>query len=348
MLWSVIGILENNELLDAGDTLSDTPGPRRSGVIDWRPEIRTYGRCAPVPPRKYGNMTTTDETQEQWLPLGVEAQQAVHFSAPWREIPDWFQESLWEWIGINLQARNPYDGGMKFKAGLILLAERKLHVELPHLEEFNVDTGPAAVRKRYGQLGPTALLTFVDFLLSELPEDHVYLEILEALLVEAGSGWRLGIRSGKNSLVQRLPAGVTDAAAATVQLGDAGRRLAGAWEAIFGISPDPSNGYRLAVKAVEDAAIPVVCPQDATATLGKVIGQVNAGAWKLPHLREDPNATTHDVLVGMMRTLWVGQHDRHGGPSAVGVPAVTQHEAESAVMLAVTLVGWFETGKVQQ
>jgi hypothetical protein len=81
--------------------------------------------------------------------------------------------------------------------------------------------------------------------------------------------------------------------------------------------------------------------------LGRVIGQVNAGTWKLPHLREDANAPTHDVLVGMMRTLWTGQHDRHGGPSSVGAPAVTQAEAESAVMLAVTLVGWFETGKVQ-
>ena len=91
----------------------------------------------------------------------------------------------------------------------------------------------------------------------------------------------------------------------------------------------------------------MVCPNDRTATLGKVIGIVNSGTWKLPHLREDPNAPTHDVLVGMMRTIWVGQHDRHGGPSPVGVPAVTQPEAESAVMLAVTLVGWFETGKVQ-
>jgi hypothetical protein len=91
----------------------------------------------------------------------------------------------------------------------------------------------------------------------------------------------------------------------------------------------------------------VVCPNDITATLGKVIGTVNSGTWKLPHLREDQNARTHDVLVGMMRTLWTGQHDRHGGPPSVGVPAVTQDEAESAVFLAVTLVGWFETGKVQ-
>jgi hypothetical protein len=289
-------------------------------------------------------MTTTDETQ--WLPLGVEGNRVAGFTAPWIEIPDWFQLSLWEWIEANLIARS-YDAE-SFKAGLIRKAERKLHVALPHMGEHNINSGPSAIRSRYDELGPAALLMFVDFLMSELPEGHHYLQVLEQLLVEAGSGWRVGTRAGKCALVQRLPAGVTDAAAATVQYGASGIRLAEAWEAVFGVSPDPSNGYRLAVKAVEDAAIPVVCPNDTTATLGSVIGEVNAGTWKLPHLREHSNATTHDVLVGMMRTLWVGQHDRHGGPSTVGVPAVTQDEAESAVMLAVTLVGWFETGKVQE
>jgi hypothetical protein len=33
-------------------------------------------------------MTTTEE---QWLPLGVEGNDAVTFIAPWIEIPEWFQ-----------------------------------------------------------------------------------------------------------------------------------------------------------------------------------------------------------------------------------------------------------------
>ena len=47
----------------------------------------------------------------------------------------------------------------------------------------------------------------------------------------------------------------------------------------------------------------------------------------------------------MLRVLYRGQHDRHGG-MPVPLPDMTQEEAESAVMLAVTLVGWFATGKV--
>lgn len=81
-----------------------------------------------------------------------------------------------------------------------------------------------------------------------------------------------------------------------------GRRPARAvaWQEALGVNRDPTKAYAAAVKAVEDATIPVVCPQDTTATLGKVIGQVNTGIWKLPHLREDQNAPTHVVLVGMM------------------------------------------------
>lgn len=290
-------------------------------------------------------MTMTDE---QWLPLGVEGDQVAVFTLPWTEIPAWFQQSLWEWIGPNLLL-SQYGGEIvSFRVGLLRQAERVLHVKLPVFEDHRVSTGMSSLRSKFDELGSDDLLRFVDFLMSGLPEGHEYLGWLEEHLVESGSGWSVGTRAGKPGLVQRLPAGVRDAATEAVRLGDAGKRLSLAWEATFGVNPDPSNGYRLAVKAVEDAVIPVVCPSDTTATLGKVIGQINAGSWKPPFLREDAKSPTHDVLVGMLRTLWVGQHDRHGGPSTVGVPDATQAEAEAAVMLAVTLVGWFSTGKVQQ
>jgi hypothetical protein len=189
---------------------------------------------------------------------------------------------------------------------------------------------------------------FIDFLLSRLQLDASPVAKLEDLLLESGSGWSTGVRAGRPGLVPRLPEGVVDAAAAVVQYGDAGRRLAEAWAATFGIDPDPSNGYRLAVVAVEHAAIPVVPTGKAEPTLGDVIRTIERATWKLPHLREHDLAPSHDVLVAMLRMLWRGHHDRHGGPSAVGVPAVTQDEAESAVLLAVTLVAWFETGKVQE
>ena len=59
-----------------------------------------------------------------------------------------------------------------------------------------------------------------------------------------------------------------------------------------------------------------------------------------------PAAPPHDVIVSMLRSLWAGQHDRHGGGAAAIPGGMTQAEAESAVLMAVTLVGWFETGRV--
>jgi hypothetical protein len=295
-------------------------------------------------------MTMADETDEQWLPLGVEGDEAVKFTAPWIEIPDWFQQSLWEWIEANLLVRD-YNGDASIRVGLIRQAERVLHVKLPHFEDYRVSSGVTALRNRYKELGPKALLTFVDFLISGVAEGHQYVAVLEQLLVEAGSGWRVGARAGKPGLVQRLPEGVVAAAAETVQHGKAGKRLADAWEAAFGVNPNPSQAYRLAVKAVEAASAPVVIPKDPDPSLGKVIGRIlQGGQFRLPHLREEPNGvTSHDVLLYNLKQLWWGQHDRHDGLQGSSLPDdVTQDEAESAVLLAVTLVGWFETGKVQE
>lgn len=197
-------------------------------------------------------------------------------------------------------------------------------------------------------LSQAHLWRFVDFLLSELYRSSDQIKRLDGYLLEAGSAWRVGTRQGKPGLLRRLPDGVKTAAEAAMQKPNAGKRLALAWEETFGVSPDPSNAYALAVKAVEDASIPVVPTGKSEPTLGDVIRTISNGTWKLPHLREHDLAPTHDVLVGMLRTLWRGHHDRHGGPSTVGVPAVTQNEAESAVILAVTLVGWFESGHIQQ
>ncbi len=62
-------------------------------------------------------------------------------------------------------------------------------------------------------------------------------------------------------------------------------------------------------------------------------------------VREHGNASSHDVIVGMIRLLWHGQHDRHGGqPSAPG--NVSEEEATVAVGIATTLVHWFDAGIV--
>jgi hypothetical protein len=97
-------------------------------------------------------MTATDETEEQWLPLGVGGDEAFKFTAPWIEIPVYFQQSLWEWIEGNLIER-AYNGDLSIRVGLIRQAGRKLHVKLPHFEHYNVSSGKSLLRNRYNELG---------------------------------------------------------------------------------------------------------------------------------------------------------------------------------------------------
>lgn len=184
----------------------------------------------------------------------------------------------------------------------------------------------------------------LDFLVIENPYAS---SDLESILLESGSAWKVGSRDGFPGLERRVPLGVQEMSEHVMATsGDAGRRLSAAWHAAFGQSPNPSLAYSLAIKAVEDAAKPVVAPNDSVATLGKMIGVVrDRRGWSLPFAREDANVPTKEVVLGMMRALWAGQADRHGGnpdPALV----ITQEAAEAAVLLAVPLVHWFATGTV--
>jgi len=83
---------------------------------------------------------------------------------------------------------------------------------------------------------------------------------------------------------------------------------------LYGLTPNPGTAYRLAIVAIEDAAVPVVSPTNARATLGTVLKQLEEqGDWELPMLREHSDAPSRSIVIGMLRMLWHGQHDRHRG-----------------------------------
>lgn len=119
----------------------------------------------------------------------------------------------------------------------------------------------------------------------------------------------------------------------------AGEVLTGAWRAAFGVSPDPSKAYGLAIKAVETAAKPQVSPKDDVATLGKMRGVLRDQKWGLPLAQQDDEGL---ILREMVSALWTGQTDRHGSDGPLVTP--TQEQAETAIMLAVPLVHWFSSG----
>lgn len=195
------------------------------------------------------------------------------------------------------------------------------------------------------------LFDFVDYLVFLTAQhDHRFdsddLIRLEHILEQNGSAWRVGKREGNAGLERRVPAGVELAAEQAMQRpGHAGDLLSEAWHAAFGRNPDPEKAYSKAVKAVEAAAIPVVSPRHAGATLGTVLGQLRAdGDWEFPADREDQRATISSVLLGMTQVLWTGQNDRHAGQPDYA--ATSQPTAEAAVLLAVPLVQWFASGNV--
>ncbi|MYV53871.1 hypothetical protein GT042_15440 [Streptomyces sp. SID3212] len=195
---------------------------------------------------------------------------------------------------------------------------------------------------------PDAFLGAVDLALSELKPGDQACQQLETILEEAASVWRVGIVAGKPGLVERIDATVQLAAEATGALdARAGRLLADAWKHAFSMHRDPSAAYRYAVRAVEAAAAPVISPKDSLPTLGKMISAFRdkPDKWDF-YFKVDSTAAPKAVLLGMMQILWTNEYTRHVDPDVQAPLYVSQGEAESAVVLALSLVNWFASGAV--
>lgn len=305
-------------------------------------------------------------TLDSWLPFGMHEDPQKLYSALHDGVPEWMQKSMRAWQqDFLVELFEVSDSAMSHLYKL----EHQLRMAVkvpPHVSSYGL---AEAVISEFVFHDKELVLT--DYLLSlanlaklggwehvqkKIQNENHLLGRLETTLREAGSKWTLGVRAaGKLGLVQRVPEGVQTAADETMRSsGHAGRRLAEAWGAAFGIDPDPAKAYGLAIKAVEDAALPKVPlkPNDHR-TLGSVIRVLNsanndAAAWTLKFQREDKYYSNGKTLVAMLKTLWSGQTDRHGGDhELVSGTAITQEAAEAAVMLAVPLVQWFSSDFVQ-
>ncbi|MDP1820367.1 MAG: hypothetical protein Q8K58_10835 [Acidimicrobiales bacterium] len=188
---------------------------------------------------------------------------------------------------------------------------------------------------------PTFLLDLVELLLSTSVAESDRRR-LEGLLVLGNSIYT--IADGGRGLAYRVLPSVKAVVEAAVSSagGSASEHLADAWNLAYGRSGDPVKAYSEAVKAVEAAAIPVVQPRNARATLGTVLGELSSGAgWQFVL----GGAAGMDRVVGMGRLLWEGQTSRHGGTAPTR--AETIDEARTAVHLAATLVQFFVMGAVE-
>lgn len=161
-------------------------------------------------------------------------------------------------------------------------------------------------------------------------------EQLEFILRASGSVWKVASDGQSLELVVDEAMQQTYEAAISPR-DEAAKELSEAWAKAFGRSPDPSDAWDHAIKAVECVLIPVVVPNKTNATLGNVVGELgssqSAPNWELIL----PNNTLNheaEALASLLRLLWPN-HDRHGsGPT----PSI--NEARAVVCLAATLVQW--------
>ena len=222
--------------------------------------------------------------------------------------------------------------------------ERALEISLDWRSDTRAKTSLAHLAVSHGTSG----IDILDYIVHRMGQQTLTTDLSSAL-TEAGSAWR--VNADFTGLERRVEETVSEAAAVAMQHGKSGQLLREAWVAVYGVSPDPSKAYGQAIKAVEVAAHSLVTPNDAIATLGKMIGELRANPNKftLSLAGKGDTASTGDTSAVtitrlMMQLLWTGQHDRHGNFDTTQPISVSQQEAEAAVHLAVLLVQWFETG----
>jgi hypothetical protein len=178
-------------------------------------------------------------------------------------------------------------------------------------------------------------------------------EALDRALTEAGSVWTVAGDAAQGFRLRRRVTEAGDALAHQPQTGtgDAANELRTAWDKAYGRNPEPGAAYRHAVMAVEAAAIPVVSPNNPTATLGTVISDIRNKPAKFSALigrdarRVGPSGddlSPVEVVLAQLDLLWANHTDRHPP-----LTAITQEQAEWAVHTAALLVQTFRAGWIR-
>jgi len=199
------------------------------------------------------------------------------------------------------------------------------------------------------KLGERDLLRVADFRLFKAGSYSSGADRLERVLREGRSKYQVVDRGSSRRLEERVPEGVRIGAESLMATASvAGRLLSTAWAKVYDLEPDDSGAYAAAVKSVETAAFSALSIEARdNANVSTVVRAIEAkgASWRLPFKREHTKAPSRDVLIGMLRSLYKGQRDRHGQEA---YSDVSHDEAEAAVLMAVSLVGWFANGLVRE
>lgn len=288
-----------------------------------------------MPPlREDGSVT---DTPYRWVPPGLDEEEVEKFLTVKTGVPDSARDALTGWLTsdkhssdllfvrnlIEFQTASGIDLGVGGRSAMSVRDLRASYRKLPeqtlvYLLDFTISAYRAAPNKNY-------------------TPDRV--KSLGRILHSAGSSWTIGERQGRYALAKRVPDGVADVVDQVLSNGDkASSMLIRAWEQAYGISPSPSGAYQDAVKAVEIVANPLISPKDESATLGKDINVLRGQKDKWQFVMAGSSHTSAvEHVISTMQLLWHSQSDRHGSADYVDV---TVAEAQAAVLLASTLVGW--------
>jgi len=258
-------------------------------------------------------------------------------------VPESMRPALIAWLYTTMRPQSGYVRREKFDE---LSNNLDLTFGLP--EDFTGSLRSDECRTLLGRVNDRQLLRIADYLLfaeSSFPMHH---DALGSVLTQGRSKYQVAKRGKGYRLEERVPEGVKVAAEAIISSGTtAGRLLERAWMKVFDLTPDDSGAYSHAVKAVETVALDTLGITKETATVSDAIRAIEKreSAWRLPFQREHTEYPSRNVLLGMLKSLYRGQRDRHGSEA---YSDVTHDEAQAAVLMAVTLVGWFSGGLVQE
>lgn len=293
---------------------------------------------------------------DRWVPFYARETEAgaSAFDSLFPGVPAWMRESLWTWLSERLShlKGSPSRGGAYWDPDpeLIREIERVCRVDSGwdgSAESFSSRRDGLRSLRAALYKDDTAFLTAVDFQLSQCVIAEVIQE-LERLLGDSSSKWRVGQIDSHFALVERVDKTVQQVAERTASsTGRSGRLLAEAWQHAFSMQRNPSSAYRCAVRAVEAAAAPIFTPTDPQPSLGKMSAALRDGMtkWRFA-FTVDSKVNPKEVLLGMMQLLWTNDYARHIDADPDVPLNVSQQEAESAVILALTLINWFTSGAV--
>lgn len=276
-----------------------------------------------------------------WTPLGASSDELTEFLTLRPGIPTYMREPIIQWV-IGGAAKT--SGGHFYTTGFLLrfqtVSKTNLSIEGTAINGSNLQALLRAFPDH-------TLANLVHFVLSEVSvplhgQNTVRTSSVEDILSSGGSSYTVGLIQGRFGLMDRVPAAVADTVEDVISsAGKASSLLSSAWEQAFGMNKNPSHSYYDAVRAVEVLSVPIFSPNDKLGTLGKDINVLrNDQSGKFTFVMH--GGSTEHVLA-MMKLLWHSHTDRHGHADYAGV---TAEEAQAAVLLASTLIGWFAKGMV--